>query len=94
MWLMLQQKKPDDFVIATGKSHTVKYFCKLVFDLLSLDYRKYVISDNRYFRPSEVDDLEGDYTKAYKILGWKPKTSLEELAKIMIDHDMKLINKK
>tara|TARA_B100001540_G_scaffold210956_1_gene185898 strand:+ start:1574 stop:2596 length:1023 start_codon:yes stop_codon:yes gene_type:complete len=93
MWLMLQQKKADDFVIATGKSHTVKYFCELVFDILDLDYKKYVVSDKKYFRPSEVDSLKGDYKKAKKILGWKPKTSVEELAKIMVDQEMKTLTK-
>jgi len=93
MWLMLQQKKSDDFVIATGKSYTVKYFCELVFDILDLDYKKYVISDKKYFRPSEVDSLKGDYRKAKKILGWKPKTSVEELAKIMVDQEMKTLTK-
>ncbi len=94
MWLILQQEKADDFVIATGKSYSVKYFCELVFDLLNLDYKKYVKSDKRYFRPLEVDDLEGDYSKAKKILGWQPKTSIEELAKIMIESDLKLLKKR
>ena len=92
-WKILQQKKADDFVIATGKSHTVKYFCELVFDILDLDYKKYVVSDKKYFRPSEVDSLKGDYKKAKKILGWEPKTSVEELAKIMVDQEMKTLTK-
>ena len=94
MWLMLQQKKPDDFIIASGKSYTVKYFCELVFDLLDLDYRKYIKSSSRYYRPSEVDSLKGDYSKAKRILGWEPKTSIQEVAKIMIESDMKLLKKK
>ena len=93
MWLMLQQKKPDDFVIATGKSYSVKYFCELVFDLLKLDYKKYVISNKRYFRPLEVDYLLGDSSKAKKQLGWKAKTSIEDLAQIMIDAEFKRLKK-
>ena len=94
MWLMLQQKNPDDFIIATGKSYTVKYFCELVFDFLDLNYRKYIKSSSRYYRPSEVDSLKGDYSKAKKILGWEPKTSIQEVAKIMIESDMKLLRNK
>ena len=93
MWLILQQKKPNDFVIATGKSYSVKYFCKLVFELLDLDYTKYVVSSQKYFRPTEVDNLRGDFSKAKKILNWKPKTSIKEIAKIMIESDLKLLKK-
>ncbi len=91
MWLMLQEKKPDDFVIATGKSYSVKNFCEIVFDLLDLDYKKYVVSDKKYFRPTEVDSLNGDASKARKILGWQAKTSLKKLAKIMLMSDLKYI---
>jgi len=94
MWLMLQQKKADDFIIATGKMYSVKYFCKLVFEILDLDYKKYVISDKRYFRPTEVDNLRGNYNKAKKILGWEPKTSIKELAKMMLDSDLQYLKKK
>ena len=94
MWLMLQQDKPDDFIIATGKSYTVKYFCELVFNLLDLDYKKFVKSDKRYYRPSEVNILNGDYSKAKKILGWEPKTTIKELAQMMVESDMKLIKQK
>ncbi|SVD19491.1 uncharacterized protein METZ01_LOCUS372345 [marine metagenome] len=91
---MLQQKKADDFIIATGKMYSVKYFCKLVFEILDLDYKKYVISDKRYFRPTEVDNLRGNYNKAKKILGWEPKTSIKELAKMMLDSDLQYLKKK
>lgn len=90
MWLMLQHTEPDDFIIATGESHSIKEFAELAFKYLDLDYKKYVISDPKYFRPSEVDFLQGDPTKAKTILGWKPKTNLNQLIKIMIDSDMKI----
>lgn len=90
MWLMLQQDKPDDFVIATGVSRSVREFLDEVFGYLNLDWQKYVEVDQSYFRPTEVDVLQGDPTKAQKILGWKPKVTFKELAKIMTDADMKI----
>jgi GDPmannose 4,6-dehydratase len=90
MWLMLQQDKSDDFVIATGESHSVREFLDEVFGCLGLDWHKYVEVDPKYFRPTEVDVLQGDPTKAAKILGWKPKVTFKELAKIMTDADMKI----
>ncbi|OHB60967.1 MAG: GDP-mannose 4,6-dehydratase [Planctomycetes bacterium RBG_13_46_10] len=89
MWLMLQQDKPDDFVIATGESHSVKEFLEEVFSHLDLDWKKYVEIDSRYFRPSEVELLQGDASKAKKILGWEPKVTFKALAKMMTDADMK-----
>jgi GDPmannose 4,6-dehydratase len=88
MWLMLQQKKADDFVIATGECHTVREFLEEAFHYAGLDYKKYVKIDSRYFRPLEVNVLQGDYSKAKKEFGWKPKTSFKELVKIMVDADM------
>ncbi|MHC4153081.1 MAG: GDP-mannose 4,6-dehydratase [Planctomycetota bacterium] len=85
MWLMLQQDKPDDFVIATGQNHSVREFLEEVFCYLDLDWKKYVEVDHRYFRPSEVDVLLGDATKAKKVLGWEPKVTFKELAKMMVD---------
>jgi len=93
MWMMLQQEKPDDFVISTGETHSVREFAEIVFDKLNLDYKKYVEIDKRYFRPTEVDALLGDSTKAKKILGWKPKVSFEKLIDMMIDADMELAQK-
>ena len=90
MWLMLQQDKPDDFVIATGESHSVHEFLDEVFGCLGLDWHKYVEVDPKYFRPTEVDVLQGDPTKAAKILGWKSKVTFKGLAKIMTDADMKI----
>jgi len=90
MWLMLQQDKPEDFVIATGENHSVREFLDEVFGYLEMDWNEYVEIDPRYFRPTEVDVLLGDPTKARKVLGWEPKVSFRELAKMMVDEDMKL----
>jgi GDPmannose 4,6-dehydratase len=90
MWLMLQQDKPDDYVIATGESHSVREFLDEVFSYLGLDWHKFVEIDPRYLRPAEVDFLQGDATKAEKVLSWKPKVTFKELARIMTDADMKL----
>ena len=92
MWLMLQQDKPDDYVIATGQTHSVKEFLEAAFDYLKLDWKKYVKKDPKYFRPTEVDLLVGDSSKAQKMLKWKPKTSFKELVRIMVDADMKELN--
>ncbi|MGA2172133.1 MAG: GDP-mannose 4,6-dehydratase [Sedimentisphaerales bacterium] len=90
MWLILQQDKPDDYVIATGVSHSVREFLDEVFGYLKLDWHKYVEVDPKYFRPTEVDVLQGDATKAAKVLGWKPKTTFKALAEMMTDADMKI----
>jgi GDPmannose 4,6-dehydratase len=90
MWLILQQDKPDDFVIATGETHSVREFVEEVFGCLDMDWHKYVEVDPVYFRPAEVDILQGDAAKAAKVLGWKPKVSFKELAKMMTEADMKI----
>jgi GDPmannose 4,6-dehydratase len=90
MWRMLQHSEPDDFVLATGKTQTVKEFADLVFAQLELDPSKYIEIDPRYFRPAEVDLLLGDCSKAKQKLGWTASTSLAELAKLMVDHDLEL----
>ncbi len=90
MWLMMQQDKPDDYVIATGESHTVQEFLELVFERLKLDWRKHVVSDPRYLRPSEVDILIGDYSKARNVLKWEPKLKFPELVELMVNADMEL----
>jgi GDPmannose 4,6-dehydratase len=92
MWLMLQQPQADDFVIATGESHTVREFVELAFDKVSLDWRKYVEVDPRYYRPSEVDHLRGDASKAARILGWKPLVKFSELVVLMVDADIQLLD--
>ncbi len=93
MWLMLQQKQADDFVIATGETHTVREFVHEAFKCVGLDWKKYVKIDKRYFRPLEVDILHGDYSKAKKKLGWKPRTSFKELVKLMVQADIELLEK-
>ena len=89
MWMMLQADKADDYVIATGETHTVKDFAELCFARAGLDYREFIELDEKFVRPAEVDLLLGDYSKAKKHLGWSPTTSLKELAYMMTDADMK-----
>ena len=91
MHLMLQQDTPDDFVICTGETHTVRRFCELAFSALDLNYEEYVVIDPKFYRPSEVDLLIGDRTKAEKVLGWKPETSFEELVRMMVESDYKAL---
>lgn len=93
MWLMLQQPKPDDYVIATGETHSVKEFVKEAFDYAGVDWKKHVEIDKRYFRPTEVDVLLGDCTKARKVLKWKPKVRFKELVHMMVDSDMEITRK-
>ncbi len=92
MWLMLQQKKPDDFVIATGENHSVKECVELAFKTIGItDWQKYVVSDSpTHKRPAEVDCLIGDASKAKKVLGWEPRTSFKELVEMMVKADLKL----
>jgi len=90
MWMMLQQDKSDDYVIATGEDHTVKEFLERVFDLLKLDWRKFVEIDKRYFRPAEVDRLIGDSAKARRILGWRPRVGFDGLVTMMVESDLEL----
>ncbi|MEQ8152691.1 MAG: GDP-mannose 4,6-dehydratase [Smithellaceae bacterium] len=93
MWLMLQQENPDDYVIATGETHSVREFVEKVFSKLDLDYKKHVEVDPQYFRPTEVDVLLGDSSKARKILGWNPKVSFDQLIDMMIAADLELAKK-
>jgi len=93
MWLALQQDKPDDFVVATGESHSVRELCEEAFGNVGLDYRDFVQLDPRYLRPSEVDHLQGDASKARKALGWAPRTSFKELIKLMVESDLELARK-
>jgi len=93
MWLMLQQNEPDDYVIATGETHSVKEFAEMAFSHAGLDYRDYLISDERFFRPAEVHLLKGDYSKGKKILGWEPIVSFKELVKMMVETDLKHLSK-
>ncbi len=91
MWAMLQQDKPDDFVIATGETHSVEQFLDIAFEHLDLDWHKYVVQDERYMRPAEVDLLVGDAGKAKHVLGWEPRVPFPELVKMMVDADLVLL---
>ncbi|HEX6732884.1 MAG TPA: GDP-mannose 4,6-dehydratase, partial [Pyrinomonadaceae bacterium] len=91
MHLMLQQPKPDDYVIATGETHSVREFCELAFTEAGLDWRDYVKVDERYYRPAEVDLLVGDATKARDALGWKPTYTFKQLVSEMVREDIKLL---
>jgi len=91
MWLMLQQKEPTDYVIATGQTFTVRDFVKTAFEYVDLDYNKYVKIDKAFYRPAEVDLLVGDARKAKVELGWEPETNLDELVKMMVDYDINKI---
>lgn len=93
IWRMLQQPKPDDFVIATGETHSVREFLDESFEYLDLDWNKYVEIDPRYYRPTEVDVLQGDFAKAKREMGWEPKVRFKELVRMMVDHDLKPVNR-
>jgi GDPmannose 4,6-dehydratase len=92
MWRMLQLDEADDFIVATGETHTVREFVEGAFDYVGLDWKKHVEVDPRYHRPTEVDLLLGDATKARKVLGWEPKVTFRELVRLMVDADTKLLN--
>jgi len=93
MWLMLQQEEPDDYVIATGETHTVREFLNEVFEYAGLDVDRHVEIDERLFRPHEVPLLLGDATKAKEVLGWEPKVKFKQLARMMYDEDLKVLVK-
>ena len=93
-WLMLQQEKAEDYVIGTGESHTVQEFVEEAFSYANLDWKKHVEVDPKYFRPTEVDHLQADISKARKVLGWEPKVKFRELIRIMVDADLELIGQK
>ena len=88
MWRMLQQDEPDDYVVASGETHTVREFCEIAFGRVGLDYEKYVVQDERFMRPAEVDLLHGDSSKAREKLGWEPKVSFRDLVEMMVDSDL------
>jgi len=91
MWLILQQDQPDDYVIATGETHSVREFCEEAFGHVGMDWRKYVEIDKLYYRPAEVDMLIGDASKAKKVLGWQPKTRFKDLVRLMVDADIETL---
>lgn len=92
MWLMLQQDIPDTYVLATGETHSVREFCEAAFSHVGLDYHDFVVVDPQYYRPCEVEVLCGDASKAYNRLGWSPTTTFEQLAKEMVDYDLRLLD--
>jgi len=92
MWLMLQQPEPDDYVVATNETHTIRECLEVAFGRVGLDWNKFVEIDPRYYRPAEVELLIGDYSKAKKKLGWEPKTKFKELIELMVDADVKLLS--
>jgi len=90
MWLIMNAAEPDDYVVATGETHSVREFLAKTFSYLDLDWQQYVEIDPRYFRPAEVDVLLGDAGKARRQLGWEPKVTFDDLVKLMTDHDLRL----
>jgi GDPmannose 4,6-dehydratase len=94
MWMMLQQETPDDYVVATGETHSVREFVELAFEHVGLDWEAHTVIDEKFFRPAEVDLLIGDASKARKVLGWKPRTSFPELVRMMVDADKALLEGK
>jgi GDPmannose 4,6-dehydratase len=90
MWLMMQQQDPDDYVVATGESHSVREFCQLAFSHAGLDYERYVKVDPAYYRPTDVEDLRGDASRVRSALGWRPEVNFEELVRLMVDADLEL----
>jgi len=93
MWLMLQRDKPDDYVIATGNTHSVKEFVDLAFRHVGLKWQDHVVIDKSLYRPSEIYELKGDYGKAKIVLGWQPKINFEDLVKMMVETDLESIKK-
>jgi GDPmannose 4,6-dehydratase len=92
MWRMLQHSEPDNFVIGTGETHSVKEFCEIAFNHVGLDYKQYVVQDQRYYRPAEVDLLISDPAKARKVLGWEPKVGFAQLVRMMVDADIERLS--
>ncbi len=93
MWLMLQQEKPDDYVVCTGVTHSVREFCQAAFSHVGLNYEDYVVQDQRFYRPAEVDLLVGNPAKAHQQLGWQPKVSFEQLVTMMVDADLQFLGR-
>ena len=94
MWCMLQQDVPDNFVVGTGETHSVKEFCEIAFGRVGLDYKDYVVVDQRYYRPAEVDLLVSDASKAGRVLGWEPGVEFKQLVEMMVDADLKRLGEK
>jgi GDPmannose 4,6-dehydratase len=93
MWKMVQQPEPNDYVIATGKMHTVREFCDVAFSYLGLDYQKYVVTDPKFYRPAEAEVLQGDSSRARQVLGWEPKIGFVELVQEMVEADYRRLKR-
>ncbi|MCS6773134.1 MAG: GDP-mannose 4,6-dehydratase [Thermoflexales bacterium] len=93
MWLMLQQDKPDDYVVATGETHSVRELCEVAFSHVGLNWQDYVVVDPKYYRPAEVDLLIGDASKAHRVLGWQPEVTFEQLVRMMVDADLEALQR-
>jgi GDPmannose 4,6-dehydratase len=93
MWMMLQQDTPDDYVIASGETHSIRELCELAFSHVGLNWQDYVVQDPRFFRPAEVDLLVGDATKARKVLGWTPQVTFPDLVRMMVDSDLQAVRR-
>jgi GDPmannose 4,6-dehydratase len=93
MWLMLQQDQPDDYVVATGQTHTVRQLVEVAFEHVGLDWRRYVIQDPSLIRPAEVDLLVGDASKAQRVLGWRPQVDFRSLVHMMVDNDLQRLSR-
>lgn len=93
IYIMLQQDEPDDFVIATGETHSVREFCEIAFDRVGLDYRDFVVMDEKFYRPAEVELLMGDASKAREKLGWTPRYTFREMIAEMVDADIELMSR-
>jgi len=91
MWMMLQQPEPDDYVVATEETHSIREMCEAAFGYVDLDWRDYVVQDPRFMRPAEVDILIGDASKAHRVLGWEPSVSFQDLVHMMVDNDIELL---
>jgi GDPmannose 4,6-dehydratase len=91
MWMMLQQPEPDDYVVATEETHSIREMCEAAFGYVDLDWEDYVVQDPRFMRPAEVDILIGDADKAHRVLGWEPSVSFRELVHMMVDNDLELL---
>ena len=94
MYLMLQQDSPDDYVVSTGTTQSVREFCRVAFEHVGLDYEEFVVIDEAFYRPAEVDLLVGDASKAHQVLGWKPTVAFEDLVTMMVDADLDLLSGK
>ncbi|MCP4542394.1 MAG: GDP-mannose 4,6-dehydratase, partial [Chloroflexi bacterium] len=93
MWLMVQQDQPDDYVVATGETHSVRELCEAAFERVGLDWEQYVVQDERFMRPAEVDLLVGDASKAGEALGWEPTVTFRGLIEMMVDADLEILRK-